>query len=237
MTPPESTETVAHGRCVIVVAKEPVPGAAKTRLCPPLSPDDAAALAEAFLMDTAARVSQCVSRTAVGYSPEDSRPWFAERFPDFLLFPQGDGDLGRRMARLLTTAYGQGYSAVTLVGTDAPQMTPQRLDEAFSAVENGADIAIGPAADGGYYLICMRQPHEALFERIPWGESGVLAKTLKRAESIGLTVELLPEERDIDVANDLAWLFEQADLARTSPAAAAVMNRLRHTYGLVSSSV
>jgi rSAM/selenodomain-associated transferase 1 len=193
-------------RAVVIVAKQPEPGNVKTRLCPPLSPQEAAALAEAFLRDTintASNAPEC--DLVIGYSPQAASDWFSELIPHALLISQGDGDLGERMNRLTEDVFGRGYGQVLLIGADTPHLSAERLEEAFTMLTpNG--VVLGPSADGGYYLLGLSKINPTVFENIDWSTEQVLPQTMERADANGLSVTLLPKERDIDTPEDLAWL-------------------------------
>ncbi len=209
---------------LVVVAKQPEPGRVKTRLSPPLSPDEAAALAQALLDDT---VRACLSVTGadlfLGYaSSSGSSDWFAARFPCAGLLPQGEGDLGARMARLFESVLG-AHAAAVLVGADLPLLTAARIEAALDALTTPGSVVLGPALDGGYYLVGLRRPQPALFAPMAWSTPGVLAETLQRARGAGLSATLLPPERDLDTPSDLEWL----ETVRTGlPAGSAVASWL-----------
>jgi rSAM/selenodomain-associated transferase 1 len=193
-------------RAVVIVAKQPEPGKVKTRLCPHLSPQEAAALAEAFLRDTintVSRVPDC--DLIIGYSPHTASDWFRDLIPPALLIPQGDGDLGERMNRLTEEVFKRGYDQILLIGTDTPHLTSERIEEAFVLLSPD-NVIIGPSEDGGYYLIGLSELHPALFENIEWSTDRVFSQTIERAAASGLSVKFLPPERDIDTPADLAWL-------------------------------
>ena len=115
--------------------------------------------------------------------------------------PQGAGDLGERLTRVIDDGFGDGATAVVVIGTDCPALTAAMLNDAFAALEH-ADVVIGPARDGGYYLIGLGAPHAELFADIPWSTPDVLAMTIDAAERGGLRVRLLPPLSDIDTAAD-----------------------------------
>jgi hypothetical protein len=126
------------------------------------------------------------------------------------LRPQISGDLGARMAGAIADAISAGADRVVVIGTDCPQVTAAVVQEAFDRLE-AADVVLGPAADGGYYLIGMAQPHSLLFENVPWSSPDTLRTTLQSARAAGLSVALLEKRRDIDTADDWrAWLASEA---------------------------
>lgn len=197
---------------IVVVAKQPDPGSVKTRLCPPLTPSQAASLAERFLHDSVRLAARSgAGDVAIGFSPAEHRDWFAERFPGVTLLDQGEGDLGARMDRLIHSVLGSGERHAILIGSDSPHISSERLWHAHHALDAHADLVLGPSPDGGYYLIGLTARAPSLFRDMQWSTPGVLKTTLERAAAIGLNVELLPVERDIDTPGDLAWLEDQSD--------------------------
>ena len=194
---------------IVIVAKKPEPGRVKTRLCPPLTPPQTARLAEAFLRETVQLARSALQDIAIGFSPDDTVNWFETEFPHVTLLPQGTGDLGHRMAHLFVQAFATESEPVILVGADTPQLSPQRLTEAAAELEGDTDLVLGPAADGGYYLVGLKSPTPELFRNIDWGSATVLRQTVERANTLGLQVALLREERDIDEPADLEWIMSQ----------------------------
>jgi hypothetical protein len=134
--------------------------------------------------------------------------------PQWTYRGQGEGDIGARMARALAEAFAEGAPAAVLVGTDIPDLSGAILAEAFQRLADH-DIVIGPAADGGYYLIGLRRERFAelaplLFQGIAWGGENVLRDTLSALAPSGVAVHLLPMLRDIDRPEDLAvWEFAE----------------------------
>lgn len=195
---------------VIVVAKQPVPGRVKTRLCPPLSPEQAAGLAVRFLDNTIGIAQESRAEVWLGYAPDDAKAWFVQRYRGIGLVPQGTGDLGERMARLFEAAFRAGFGQVALVGTDTPALTTARIEECLDSLAPNT-LVLGPSEDGGYYLIGLTAAHPALFEGAPWSTDNVFVATMALAEEAGLRIVLLPFERDVDTPNDLRRL-ERAGL-------------------------
>ncbi|MGH7823070.1 MAG: TIGR04282 family arsenosugar biosynthesis glycosyltransferase, partial [Candidatus Binatia bacterium] len=143
-------------------------------------------------------------------------------------FTQSGGDLGRRMARAMGEAFRRGAASVVLVGSDLPHLAPARVAEAFGRLEAGADLVLGPARDGGYYLIGARRV-PPVFSGIPWGGPLALGRTLAVARRRRLAVDLLPESYDLDRVDDLEELLHDP-VSREIPAtrravAAAVRGR------------
>ncbi len=201
-----------------VVAKAPVAGQVKTRLCPPLSAAEAAEFARCALLDTIEQV-RALGRAspAVAYAPAEARALFERLAPGFTLVPQRGADLGERMAGAIERLLEHGFDAVLLVGADTPSLPAAFLRQAVGAIASPeVDMVVGPSEDGGYYLIGLRAPHPELFEGIAWGTPGVLAATMRRAEARGLRSVRLPVWFDVDTPADLERLA--ASLAGTPDA-------------------
>lgn len=201
---------------LVVMAKQPLPGRAKTRLSPPLSPEEAAALAECLLRDTLDLMAAVpeVSRV-IAYHPPEAGGYFAAIAPaGFRCLAQVGADLGARLDHALASCLAEGHGCAAAIGADSPSLPPGVVAEAFAALEGGADVALGPAEDGGYYLVGLRRPCPALF-RVAMSTPTVLAETLAIARREGLAVALLPPWFDVDAAADLARLG--ASLAECPP--------------------
>ena len=134
-----------------------------------------------------------------GSSEESFQKWLG---PDLSYRPQPEGDLGARMHEAFRQAFREGVEKVVIVGTDCPGLSEDLAQEAFAGLDQG-EVALGPAKDGGYYLIGLRRPVEELFREISWGTGEVLAKTLEAAQRLGLRVSLLKPLEDIDRPEDL----------------------------------
>lgn len=193
---------------VAIVAKAPRPGAVKTRLCPPLRPREAAALSRCFLRDKIAQVRSLTGVTPViAYAPAGERPLFERLAPDFVLVPQRGDDLGARLASLLGALLRRGHRAALAIDSDTPTLPTELLRRAVDlAASADVDLVLGPAEDGGYYLIGVRADRPALFHEIPWSTSTVLATTLGRARTAGLRSACLPAWFDVDTPADLERL-------------------------------
>ncbi len=196
-------------RALIVFLKHPKPGAVKTRLAPALGAETAAALyralAEEVLVATAPRLGEY--ETLVFFDPpeavEEMRAWL----PGARLRPQCAGDLGVRMAEAFARTFERGARRVAIIGTDVPAMTRETVAGALADLEE-SDVVVGPAEDGGYYLLALREPRPELFENVAWSTPTVLEETLARAATAGLRVQQLQRLRDIDTLEDLRdeWL-------------------------------
>lgn len=210
------------GRMLLLIAKAPLPGLAKSRLLDGRELDHArvARIADAFVRDT---LDLCAgapdARLLVAFAPRESEAWFREAAPDALLAEQVDGDLGARLSAAFDRAFALGASRAVLIGTDTPHLPSQRIAEAFDALD-GHDCVLGPATDGGYYLVGLRRRAPGLFAGITWSTPRVLAETLERARALALSTAMLAEEYDVD---------EPADLRRLARDVAATPGRCPRT--------
>jgi len=192
---------------LIVVAKKPVPGRTKTRLCPPLTPQAAADFYRCLLLDTLALVNRLkIADSSVAFTPDGACPYFRSLAPSgFRLVPQRGVDLGERLANALDHHFRLGYQRVVIMNSDGPTLPLGCLEEAFAGLDR-ADVTLGPGHDGGYYLIGMERLHPDLFEGIAWSTEQVIPQTLAICRRLGLSVHQLPEWYDVDVGEDLARL-------------------------------
>ena len=196
---------------IVVFARVPVAGRVKTRLAAELGGAAALAAYREITERVLAAVAQPDSRRlTVRYTPDDGRvamrAWLGS---SLTLQPQGPGDLGRRMTAAIGAELRDGASRVVVIGTDCPSVDQAVIAEAFERLA-AADVVLGPALDGGYYLIGMSHLHSALFEGVPWSSPHTLRVTLKRARDLDLSVALLDRRRDIDTADDWrAWAAER----------------------------
>lgn len=193
--------------CLIVFTRYPEPGKAKTRLIPALGEDGASNLHRQMTEHTLSQVRELQSdratRVEVYFTGGDQslmQDWLGT---DIIYQPQGEGDLGQRMKSAFQTAFAVGMEGVAIVGTDCPGLDAKIMAQAFEQL-NGHDLVLGPATDGGYYLIGLRRVIPELFAGINWGTSEVREKTVAIAISLGLVVAYLPPLFDVDRPEDLA---------------------------------
>jgi len=194
---------------VAIMAKAPLPGEVKTRLCPPLSHSVAAQLYQCFLLDKFAQVNALRrAMPVVSYSPADSRSTFETLAPaHFLLIPQHGDDLGARILATFDQLFRQGYAQVVVIDSDTPSLPVVYLEQALRLIaEAENDVVLGPTEDGGYYLIGLRQAYPALFERMPWSTPAVFPETRRRSAQCGLTVACTEHWYDVDTPDDLTRL-------------------------------
>ncbi len=201
-----------------IMAKQPRVGYSKTRLCPPLTPAQAAALAEALLRDSLALGAGLADTTlAVAVTPPDALDYFRGLAPpDTQLLPVAAADVGEALDKTLTTLLQQGFRRALAFNADGPSAPPMLFPLAFTMLETH-DVVYGPSADGGYWLVGVRQPQPELFYNIHWSTPQVMRQSLQRAAQAGLRAALLPEWYDVDTPADLARL--QAELESLPPAA------------------
>lgn len=181
---------------LLVMAKYPSPGAVKTRLAAQVGDEAACRVYQAFLHDLAARLAGLRLPVTWAVWPPDA-PW-AGLLGDAHTVAQEGRDLGERMDAAIRACAARNPLPVITIGVDAPHLPLERLREAAATLAAGTDVVIGPAADGGYYLVGMRRPCSALFEGVVWGSDRVLASTLERVHAVGLSVGLLAGTFDVD---------------------------------------
>jgi len=184
-----------------MILKAPRVGTVKTRLARDIGPKKATAIYRA-LAEYQAGAIPAKWDVAVHFAPPDAalemKAWLKPFLPVSSRFaPQCDGDLGLRLAHVVRTEFQRGARRVFLIGGDCPGITRDYFDEADRHL-NGADVVIGPAADGGYVLLGLKAPHAALFENIAWSTAAVLDQTIAAAKRLSLTVGFLKILEDID---------------------------------------
>lgn len=208
-----------EGRLVLLVfAKSPEAGRVKTRLAEAVGADRAARIYRQMGRRVVDQVRGGPYRTVVCYDPpgaeQEVRSWLGGDGMTF--WPQEPGDLGARMAAAFRRAF-RDASRVCVIGTDAPGVGRSAVAEAFRALES-ADVVLGPASDGGYYLLALDRPRPELFRDVPWSTSDVLSVTRERASAAGLRVHLLSERTDLDTGSDLEKLgLGSSPADRTQP--------------------
>jgi uncharacterized protein len=196
-----------------VMTKAPRPGQVKTRLQPPLSPEEAAQLNICFLRDTAAAIKSACRADAVGigvYTPTGSEATYIDILPpEFRLLPQRGENFGERLAFAADDILRCGFGCVCLIDSDSPTVSIEIYAQAIALlVRSGDRVVLGPADDGGYYLIGLKQNHRELFDGIDWSTERVLNQTIERAKQFGIEVELLPNGYDVDDRASLNRLCE-----------------------------
>ncbi len=193
-----------------IMAKAPRPGQVKTRLCPPLSPPEAAELYRCFLLDKIAQVRAIHGATGVlAFTPDMDRRMFEDLAPGVPLVAQRGDDLGSRLLNTLDDLLRDGYVAALAVDSDTPTLPATFLRQAVDLVVTpDVDVVLGPTEDGGYYLIGMRTANASLFTAMPWSTAEVFPETMRRSEEARLRVACLPSWFDVDTGDDLARLVD-----------------------------
>ena len=202
---PAAGRQIQSGHCALgVMTKVPRAGRVKTRLTPPLTPEEAAALNICFLRDTASAIELAANdgpaRGTGVYTPIGEEIEYRGILPgSFDLIPQRGDAFGERLTNAAEDLFTVGFDSVCLIDSDSPTV-PERAfaDAARLLSEPGDRIVLGPSDDGGYYLIGMKKLHHRVFEEIEWSTERVAAQTLERAAELGVKVELLPTWYDVD---------------------------------------
>jgi uncharacterized protein len=227
---PNLPSRMARGLCALaVMTKAPQAGRVKTRLVPPLTPEEAAELNKCFLRDTAAAISSVCSRRPVGdahashseaataacgiavYTPVGAELAYSDVLPaDFSLLPQRGDDFGERLYFAVEDLFKCGFDSLCLIDSDSPTVPAENFEQAVELLGTSEDcVVLGPSDDGGYYLIGMKKPHRHLFEQIDWSTEHVLNQTTQRATEIGIEVKLLPSGYDVDDGASLRRLCNE----------------------------
>jgi len=213
--PKNTGNRVSHpsDSALIVFAKSPIPGSVKTRLCPPLAPDEAATLHGSLVLDTLEHTKNLAGFDRVlACAPSQQHPFFQaisarQRIELWEQVP--DEDLGKRMDHAFREAFKRNYAYVVMVGSDLPTISGEIVQQARHELQEH-DVVIGPSQDGGYYLIGMKKPTPGLFSNIPWSTHQVAALTREKASELGLSLSLLPQQRDLDTIEDLQFYIKES---------------------------
>jgi rSAM/selenodomain-associated transferase 1 len=222
----------ASQSCLGIFAKFPQPGAVKSRLASATSPQWAARVADAFIRDTVERLAAMEARRIIAYSPPEQTGYFAgvarERFE---LVPQGEGDLGRRLEGFITSQLHRGAERVVVVGSDSPTLPVAYVEQAFRELDN-VDIVLGPAFDGGYYLVGCKERVPPIFDGISWGTESVLAETVSRLADPSWRLGLLTPWYDVDLLSDWRLLRGHLEALRR----AGVSTQVTYTEKVMENS-
>jgi rSAM/selenodomain-associated transferase 1 len=251
---PNLPSRMARGLCALaVMTKAPLAGRVKTRLVPPLTPEEAAELNKCFLRDTAVAMLRACSRRPAGdtsktriisqlyashseaatgacgiavYTPVGAESAYTDILPaDFSLLPQRGDGFGERLYFAVEDLFKSGFKSVCLIDSDSPTVPAENFAEAVEMLSTTEDrVVLGPSDDGGYYLVGVKKPHRHLFEQIDWSTERVLKQTVQRATEIGIEVKLLSTGYDVDDGASLRRLCNEL-LADTTPADIAPYTR------------
>ena len=205
-------------RRLLIFLKEPVPGQVKTRLAAEIGADAACHVYRRCVERTLERLSILRGEITLCVEPAEAtgciRAWLGSAWS---IQPQRGATLGERLANAIGGTLTESVRQVVVVGTDSPWIDHIRIEQAFSTMAR-ADLVLGPAADGGYYLIGLAQRAPGLFHEMAWSTSQVLDHTLAKAHTLGMSVSLLPEGYDVDRLTDLQrWMEEDPRHGITVP--------------------
>jgi rSAM/selenodomain-associated transferase 1 len=191
---------------LVIFVKAPVAGKVKTRLQVPLNAAQVARMYEAFVRDTVSGARLCgEAAVSIAYEPHPNRPdlsWLKDA-PSW--FEQAEGDLGARLIAAFDRAFDAGAARAVVIGSDCPDLEPEIIRQAFTLLDDTPAV-LGPAMDGGYYLIGLREPMPHLFTMMEWSGPEVLKRTMERLRLRGDDFKLLPERADVDTFGDLKAL-------------------------------
>jgi rSAM/selenodomain-associated transferase 1 len=209
---------------IAITCKTPTPGQSKTRLSPPLRPEECAAISACFIQDLARTIATLAQDDDVTgyalYTPTGSEATLRSLLPEgFKLVPQSDGGFGQRLLQGTRDILDAGHRGAILVNSDSPTLPLSILRSAVAALQREDNVVLSPAFDGGYTLIGLSKPHARLFDDIPWSTRDVHRATLDRAREIGLPAINVPGWYDVDDEPSLRMLEDE--LSGRPPAFAA----------------
>jgi rSAM/selenodomain-associated transferase 1 len=213
---PQEHSGLPKGLCALaVMTKAPRAGKVKTRLSPPLTPEEAAQLNSCFLRDTAASIAATVqdgrARGIAVYTPLGAEREYGEILPaEFALVAQRGEALEDRLIFATEDLFSLGFESACLINSDSPTVPPQAFSQAVQILSEPEDaLVLGPSEDGGYYLIGLKKLHRSLFQDIDWSTEHVLEQTIESARKLDLQVHLLPMWFDVDDRASLSRLVRE----------------------------
>ncbi len=195
------------GTIIGLFAKQPIAGQVKTRLTPPLSPEQACELYRVALQESISRLLTSGVTIAICYAGE--RSWFETAFPGLPLFAQHGEGLGARMTNAVQALFADGGGPVLLAGSDSPDLPLEQVKDVIECLAR-MDVATVPCRDGGYAIIGVRQPTPEIFKEIPWSTTAVLEATRRRCRELGLSYHETTGWHDLDELADLQRLVERS---------------------------
>lgn len=210
---------------LILFAKAPVAGRVKTRLCPPLTPEQAADLHSCLVQDMIEMLSIFTGSADLELS-SDSAVDVTEAWPDVTMprSIQADGDLGVRIFNALADALASGRKMAMVVGSDFPALPSAHID---ALLTSEADVTLGPTLDGGFFAIACRRLHTGIFDRVRWSTGSTLDDVARSAAQCGLNVARGPAWFDVDVEEDLERMLKMSELPRHAARWSANYQKLR----------
>jgi rSAM/selenodomain-associated transferase 1 len=243
LDPAETVGTRAGVCALAVMAKAPRAGRVKTRLAPPLTLEQAAAINVCFLRDTTENIlAVSAPGTAAGvisYTPVGDEALFDGLLPaEFALIAQRGDGFGERLLATAEDLLSCGFGAVCLIDSDSPTVPAEAFERAVAELQRSGDrIVIGPSQDGGYYLIGLKRAHAAVFANITWSTASVFAETMAAAEAAGIEVVVLPLWYDVDDGETLELLKAELLEETTPPFVSVAGYSARHTRGFLQEYV
>lgn len=208
--------------CVVLFAKSPRPGRVKTRLCPPLTHGQAARLYRAMAVDCWRAARAAAPEAWVALDCGAGRLEAAWLGSGVKAFRQKGADLGARMSAAFARAFRAGAAKTVVIGSDCPELSSMEIRSAFEKLDR-ADVVVGPAADGGYYLLALKGACPPLFEGMVWSRPDVLARTLRRATALGMRTAFLRRRSDVDTFADLKALARRHPPLQTAAALSRIL--------------
>lgn len=208
-----------------IMLKTPVPGRVKTRLTPPLTPSESSRLYTLFIKDIFSRVTllkkidlYAAWAALPGLKTSLARKDFGAIIPAGVgVFPQKGATLGERLYNVFARLFKKGYGSVAVIGSDSPDIPIGFIEEAFKRLEDpSVDVVLGPAKDGGYYLIAMKRPVKEVFKGVRFSTPFALEDTIERVREMSLGLRLLPPWHDIDRPADLCLLKDSKEAPLSS---------------------
>lgn len=212
---------------VIVFIKYPEPGKVKTRLGKHLGYETAAKLYTAFVEDMLFNFDKSGLNPIIAFDPFQPIKKYQKWLGDRIYIAQQGEDLGQRMYNVLQAAFDLNYDACILTGSDLPDLEPELIHQAQKELKK-APACIGPASDGGYYLIGFQKDHltDSIFKEMEWSTDRVLPETLSRLKSLGINPVILPEHQDMDTLEDLERLRKNPKAKTICPKSLAFLRIL-----------
>ena len=211
---------------IIMMVKAPLPGFAKTRLTPPLTTVDAAALSLCFVQDVVTSALTVGANLIVAFTPAEGRSVLGAALPQNVLWLQQQGaNLGERLDSVINHAAESAFSPIVVLGADSPTIPPSLIENALHVLTTGAaEIVLGPTTDGGYYLIGFRKPDSAVLRNVTWSSPSTFEQTVRNIKQLELSLFTLPQWYDVDTFADLNFLANELRTDREAQC------RAPHTY-------
>lgn len=231
-----------NSHALVVMLKVPVAGQVKTRLVPPLTEKGAARLYRCFIEDTFNRINILNGIDIIAaYTPKNLKLRVKKIVPaGTIIIPQKGKDLGQRLSNIFSELFSLGYKKIAIIGSDSPDLPIGYIKKSFSLLKSKAELVVGPAQDGGYYLVAMSNlPIPPLvkgsgeggcageiFQDIPWSTDAVFKKTMEKAKKAGLKAAILPKWYDVDDADSLKVLRNSLKISPVASKTNALMRKL-----------